>query len=305
MNALIDRIEETLRDRIRKIHVPFFPQVFDADRVGDYDGKVVQAVEYSLLAGGKRLRPVLLARIGSALGLRWDGLDDLAAALEFVHTASLILDDLPCMDDAELRRGKPACHRAFGEGIALLAADILITDAFGLVCSGGRKLGGSDRQIREAVTAFSDATGSRGLISGQMMDLDAALDNAGYDYVVEMHRLKTGSLFSLAVELPAGFAETPEFVRSALTRFIYHFSIAFQIADDLLDLVGQPEITGKDAGLDERNQRATFVTQVGGKADDFLRESISKARRELDILDGEIDISPLADLLDMSASRTH
>ena len=217
-----------------------------------------EAMRYTLLLPGKRLRGILvLASCDLLKGNRDDALT-LACAVEMVHAASLILDDLPSMDDATLRRGKPTLHKAMGEANAILAAVGLLNGAFALVQTGGSL---KERARVAATATLAEAVGSSGLIGGQVADLDATgrrLDLEALEYI---HSHKTGALFIAAAELGAIAAGARARDAEALRRYAKNLGLAFQITDDLLDYSGDPTTTGKDAGLD-RN-RTTFVNLCG------------------------------------------
>lgn len=216
------------------------------------------AMRYTLLLPGKRLRGVLLLASCEMLkGDRDDALP-LAAAIEMVHAASLILDDLPSMDDATLRRGRPTLHKVAGEANAILAAVGLLNAAFGLV-SAAEKL--SARSRAEGAAVLSRAIGGGGLIGGQVVDLESTGRRLELESLEYIHAHKTGALFIAATELGALAAGARERDVEALSRFAKNLGLAFQITDDLLDYSGNPETTGKDAGLDR--DRTTFVNLCG------------------------------------------
>jgi len=217
-----------------------------------------EAMRYTLLLPGKRLRGILVLASCDLLKGNRDDAIALACAVEMVHAASLILDDLPSMDDATLRRGKPTLHKAMGEANAILAAVGLLNGAFAIVQSAGSL---KERARVAATATLSEAVGSSGLIGGQVADLDATgrrLDLEALEYI---HSHKTGALFIAAAELGAIAAGARPRDAEALRRYAKNLGLAFQITDDLLDYSGDPTTTGKDAGLD-RN-RTTFVNLCG------------------------------------------
>lgn len=221
-----------------------------------------RAMRYSLFAGGKRIRPVLAIRVAVDLGAPMAAALDPACAIEMVHTASLILDDLPCMDDAELRRGRLANHRVFGEDTAILAATALLNRAFGVLAECDE----IDANVRLAlVRLVSNAVGSDGIIAGQFLDLhDAWRHQADLSGLTGMYAQKTGALFVAAVEAGARIAGVDQSWVRAVREYAHNLGLAFQILDDLLDLRGARDDIGKDTGQDE--EKTTVVSRLGADA---------------------------------------
>jgi geranylgeranyl diphosphate synthase type II len=221
-------------------------------------------MRYSLFAGGKRIRPVLVLAAGEAVGGSREELLPLACAVEMIHTYSLVHDDLPAMDDDDLRRGKPTSHKVFGEAIAILAGDALLTLAFQQLASVPH--GATDGLVRrrlEALAALAEACGTGGLIGGQVMDLESegrAIDRAALE---RLHRAKTGALLAACVRGGAilGGARPDEL--EALARFAAAIGLAFQVVDDVLDATGDAASLGKTAGKDEAARKATYVSLHG------------------------------------------
>ncbi|HEY0420132.1 MAG TPA: polyprenyl synthetase family protein [Acetobacteraceae bacterium] len=216
------------------------------------------SMRYALMAPGKRIRPLLTILSTSVLGADDAAALDAGCALEMVHTASLILDDLPSMDDARLRRGQKAAHLVFGEDVAILAAISLLSRAFGVLAS-VRHLPGAVRA--ELVEILSEATGACGLSGGQVDDLREAFCARPAERIAAVNHLKTGMLFLAAVEMAASIARVGEGERAALRRFAENLGWAFQLRDDLLDEDGVPAVTGKDAGQDRG--KSTLVATLG------------------------------------------
>jgi geranylgeranyl diphosphate synthase type II len=219
-----------------------------------------EAMRYSLLAGGKRIRPVLALATASAIGRDPDWVLPLGGAIELIHTYSLIHDDLPAMDDDDLRRGRPTCHRAFGEDVAILAGDGLYAEAFVLLLS--RQQAAPDRLLA-AAQALARATGAQGMVAGQYIDV-AATTGTGPDGLRRLHELKTGRLIAASVEcvlLLAG--DVPPERIASFTSFARELGVLFQIVDDILDVTGSPETLGKEQGSDERLGKRTYVTEFG------------------------------------------
>lgn len=217
-----------------------------------------EAMTYSVLAGGKRLRPLLVLAAAEAVGGDAASVLVPAQAVELIHTFSLIHDDLPCMDDDELRRGRPTCHKAFDESTALLAGDALLCLAFEL-CAGGADGALAARLVRELATA----TGSNGMVGGQILDLAGEGQHLGREALEAVHALKTGALIVCSVRLGALGAGADEVALERLTSFARDVGLAFQIADDVLDVVGDRALLGKPVGGDARNEKSTFAALLG------------------------------------------
>jgi len=231
-------------------------------RFSDNDGTagLEEAMRYSLLAGGKRIRPVLSLATASAIGMQPDEVLPLAAALELIHTYSLIHDDLPAMDDDELRRGRPTCHVAFGEDVAILAGDGLYAEAFRHLLDNQR---GEPADILRAAAELAGATGVTGMVGGQYLDV-AGSAPAGAEGLRYLHELKTGRLIRASVEcvlLIEGKQERATIEQ--FQNFASELGVLFQIVDDILDVTGSDEALGKPSGTDERLGKRTYVTEYG------------------------------------------
>ncbi|MCC5793835.1 MAG: polyprenyl synthetase family protein [Chromatiales bacterium] len=222
-----------------------------------------EAMRYSTLGGGKRIRPLLVYATGEALGVPCERLDAPSAAIELMHAFSLVHDDLPAMDDDDLRRGRPTTHRAFDEATAILAADAMQPLAFGILASDPELLPFPDAQVR-LVATLAEACGSNGMTGGQEMDLAAEgrrLDAAEIEHI---YRLKTGRLLRASVLSGAHCAPgTTVDMYHRLERYIDALGLAFQIQDDILDVEGVTEQTGKRGGSDEANCKATYPAVLG------------------------------------------
>ena len=220
-----------------------------------------EAMRYSLLAGGKRIRPVLALATARALGREPRSVLPLAAALELIHTYSLIHDDLPAMDDDDLRRGRPTCHVRYGEDVAILAGDGLYAEAFRLVL---HKQEGDPAAVLAAVSELADATGVNGMVGGQYIDV-RGLAERGEASLRRLHELKTGRLIAAAVEcvLLLSAATDPSPRLSDFRAFAAELGVLFQIVDDILDVTGTDADLGKPRGSDERHGKLTYVTQYG------------------------------------------
>ena len=217
-----------------------------------------EAMRYAVLGGGKRVRPLLAYAAGEAAAADPAAIDSCAAAVELVHAYSLVHDDLPCMDDDALRRGKPSCHVAFGEATALLAGDALQARAFALIAQGGMQDRGS------ACALLADAAGACGMAGGQAIDIEASGRTLDVSDSAAMHRMKTGALIRASVQLGARCGEGLSLAETeALDAFAEAIGLAFQIVDDLLDVEGDAGMIGKTAGKDAANAKPTFVSLLG------------------------------------------
>ena len=258
--------------------------VLDAElpRPDGPEARLYEAMRYSVLGGGKRLRAFLVRS-----GARLAGADDggallVAAAIEMVHGYSLIHDDLPAMDDDDLRRGKPSCHIAFDEATAILAGDALLTLAFELAA--GPEVH-PDPSVRcEVVRAMAVAAGGGGMVGGQMIDLAAENGGADHDLIVTLERMKTGAIIAFSCEAGAILAGRDAGFRRTLREFGYDVGLAFQIIDDVLDVVGDEAALGKTVGKDAAAGKATFVGALG--VEGARREAGTLVERGLARLDG-------------------
>ncbi len=222
---------------------------------------IIEAMRYSSLSGGKRLRPFLTVMSAGLFGVSREASLMAASAIEFIHTYSLIHDDLPAMDDDDLRRGQPACHVKFGEAAAILAGDALLTFAF-QVLSDSRVH--SDPGVRcELMQALSVASGYRGMVGGQMMDIDSENKELSIEEIIRLQRLKTGELFAVSCEAGAILGKAPRAMRNALRHYAHDMGLAFQITDDLLDVEGTRDAVGKKVRKDVEKGKATMVSLMG------------------------------------------
>ncbi|MBW7836438.1 MAG: polyprenyl synthetase family protein [Sphingomonadales bacterium] len=237
-----------------------------------HEARLADAVKYAVLAGGKRLRPFLVVASADLFGVARDCSLRVAAAVEFVHTYSLIHDDLPCMDDADTRRGKPTVHKVFDEATAVLAGDALLTYAFEILAEEATH---SDPRVRlELVRSLAVASGFHGMVGGQMIDLVAETEAMDLSAITRLQQMKTGALMGFSVEAGAILGRAPMDKRHALRGYARDMGLAFQIADDLLDIEGDAATLGKDTGKDQAAGKATFVTALG----------VERARTQAEIL---------------------
>jgi geranylgeranyl diphosphate synthase type II len=222
-----------------------------------------EAMRYSLFAGGKRIRPAFVFAAAEAVGGDGEAALPFAAGLEMIHTYSLVHDDLPAMDDDDLRRGKPTCHKVYGEGTAILAGDGLLTDAFAVVTAPGVLATHPAERVAQIVHELAVAAGSGGMVAGQALDLGAAGHGVDLATLEFLHTHKTGALIRAAVRvggLAVGAGPDP---LEALTRYASRLGLAFQIADDVLDVEGDPAQLGKPVGSDQGLGKATYPALLG------------------------------------------
>jgi geranylgeranyl diphosphate synthase, type II len=222
-----------------------------------------EAIRYSVLGGGKRLRPTLVYLTGESLGAALEELDSAAAAVELIHVYSLVHDDLPAMDNDDLRRGRPTCHRAYDEATAILVGDALQALAFAVLAND--TIGHLHPAARLAmIRALAQATGTSGMAGGQAVDLAAVGQNLTVEAIENMHRRKTGALIQGSVllgALGAGVTAGPRL--EALQRFGAEIGLAFQIQDDILDVEGDPSLLGKSTGADAAHNKPTYPSTAG------------------------------------------
>ncbi len=254
------------------------------------EARVFQAMRYSALAPGKRLRPFLVLAGAELFGVKQSCALQVAAAIEIVHTYSLIHDDLPAMDNSDLRRGRPTCHKEFDEATAILAGDGLLTLAFEVLAHPDTH---GDPMVRcELVSSLAQAAGSHGMVGGQIIDLLAENDpTLDIGAITRLQRLKTGALIAFSCEAGAILGKTTAEARAALRGYAHDLGLAFQIADDLLDVEGSAAETGKPVGSDAAAGKATFVSILGvERARAQAKLLIEQASAHLDLFDKKADL---------------
>lgn len=250
-------------------------------KVPAYDETLEKAMEYSLMAGGKRLRPVLLMAAADAVGKDGAAFLTTGCAIEMIHTYSLIHDDLPAMDNDDYRRGKPTNHKVFGDGIAVLAGDALLTLAFEVML---RQEGAAPETLVTVVSEMSRAAGPYGMVGGQVLDLEGEGRRLDLAALRKIHMGKTGALFCAAIRSGAILAGAKEEELAALTIYAERFGLAFQITDDILDVTGDEAAIGKPVGSDVRNEKATYVTLTSlEEAKKLAEDAVDEAVEALDI----------------------
>lgn len=264
---LADRVKET--EEIIKRYLP--------EEAG-FQRTIMKAMNYSMNAGGKRIRPLLMLETGRLFGFGGarKELEHFMAAIEMIHTSSLIHDDLPCMDNDEYRRGKKSTWAAFGEDMGVLAGDALIVEAFSVASDA---FSGTEHPYRvgQAVRILAEKTGIYGMIGGQVVDVELTNQPVPADKLDFIYRLKTGALLEASMLIGAVLAGAEEEDCGMISRIALNVGLAFQIQDDILDVMGDPELLGKPVGSDERNAKTTFVTLKGL---DEAREEVKRLSEE-------------------------
>ena len=258
---------------------------------------ILSAEKYSLLGGGKRIRPFLVNEVARVLGASLEASMPFAMAVEMVHTYSLIHDDLPCMDDDDFRRGKPSNHKVYGEAYAMLAGDALLTNAF-LAAASNQKL--SATSLKDAVIALANAAGDEGMIGGQVTDLEGEEKELTFEELLRLHSLKTGKMIEVSALLgciAAGYsAETKE--ARAVCAYARNIGLAFQAIDDLLDLIGDEAVVGKTLSSDTENQKTTFLSFYGiDGVKDYAKRLTEDAINEISEIEGSELLIELATYL--------
>ncbi len=283
------------RERCERIESVLDRALAVADRTPP---RLREAMRYAALGGGKRARALLAYGGGELAGADPDDVDGPAAAVELIHAYSLVHDDLPCMDDDGLRRGKPSCHVAFGEATALLAGDALQSLAFEVLAAAPA------REAAARIAMLAQASGASGMAGGQAIDLDTVGSTLPLNELESMHRLKTGALIRAAVRLGAGCGRPMSADENdALDRYASAIGLCFQIVDDILDVEGTASSLGKTAGKDAVQRKPTYVSLLGSSA---ARERIEALRADARLALGRFATARrLIELADWIASRTH
>ena len=278
-------IEERLLATAGKVE-HFLGQILTTD---DKDLLTLYAsMRYSTLAGGKRIRPFLTLSIAEMFGASVKDAIYYAAALEMVHTYSLIHDDLPCMDNDDFRRGRPSCHKQFGESTALLAGDTLLTEAFNVA---SKTIGIDADRVVKAITVLAASAGVAGMIGGQVIDLDGEKSGLTDATRLEMYRLKTGALIKAAAQIGCILAGGSEEDEENAIRYGENLGIAFQIIDDILDKEGDEALLGKPIGSDSKNEKVTIVDTIGiEKSRALAKEFTNGAISALECFEGNKEI---------------
>ncbi|MDR6224645.1 polyprenyl synthetase family protein [Desmospora profundinema] len=259
-----------------------------------------EAMRYSLLAGGKRLRPILVLSAAEAVGGKEEEALPFACAVEMIHTYSLIHDDLPSMDDDDVRRGRPTNHKVFGEAMAILAGDALLTRAFGLMAQGARYSNLEPARVLALIAEGSARSGAEGMVGGQVKDIQAENRSISLEELQDVHRSKTGDLITYSIRLGAGVGGASDSQLEALTGFAERLGLAFQIQDDVLDVIGDQEAIGKPVGSDESKNKSTYPALLGlEESRNWVRRLVAEAKDLLASAGGMDDrrLTEIADYL--------
>jgi geranylgeranyl pyrophosphate synthase len=263
-----------------------------------------EALRYSVLGGGKRVRPVLVYATARALGLDESSVDGAACAVEFIHAYSLVHDDLPAMDNDDLRRGRPTCHKAFDEAVAILVGDSLQVLAFQVLANGAGLPNNAEARLR-LVELLAIGSGTSGMAGGQALDLAAAGQRLSIQSVEDMHNRKTGALIHASVMMAAAcLPDLAPSIYRALNQYALDLGLAFQIQDDLLDVEGDTTVLGKPTGADLKRGKPTYPAVVGvDAARERMKELHTRALRSLESLGA--NAAPLAAVSDWLVLRKH
>jgi geranylgeranyl diphosphate synthase type II len=254
------------------------------------DETINKAMQHSLMAGGKRIRPVLCLAATEAVGGNPTDALTAACAMEMIHTYSLVHDDLPAMDNDELRRGKPTCHVAFDEATAILAGDALLTMAFEILAAVPFENTDQAAKWLQIIRIIAVAAGSRGMIQGQMLDIAAEGRKLNVSELESMHTLKTGALIVASLQCGALLAEADKDQLRFLKTYAGYIGLAFQVADDILNVEGNPEVMGKAVGTDRLNKKNTYPSLLGLDASkQFAQKLIRQALQALETFDNKAD----------------
>ncbi|RFU69798.1 polyprenyl synthetase family protein [Peribacillus saganii] len=281
-------LEQEMQSQISKLHAP---------------NSLKEAMLYSLEAGGKRIRPMLVFAVLEAFGQNPDRGISVAAAIEMIHTYSLIHDDLPSMDDDDLRRGKPTNHKVFGEATAILAGDALLTYSFQAIAEIDME-GVTPMMQLELIKLLSRSAGAEGMVGGQMADIEAEGKHLALESLEYIHSNKTGKLLSASILAGAILAEASERQKTLLLEFSRHLGLAFQIRDDILDIEGSQEKIGKPVGSDTANSKSTYpalLSMDGAKE----KLSIHIEQALLSLAKSGINTELLEEVTEMIAARDH
>jgi geranylgeranyl diphosphate synthase, type II len=281
-------VEERLREAVGMLETP---------------ENLAQAMLYSLEAGGKRIRPLLLFAVIDSFGKNPKHGLDAAAAIEMVHTYSLIHDDLPSMDDDDLRRGKPTNHKVFGEATAILAGDALLTLSFNMLAELPEESVPANVKL-SLIKGLSKASGAAGMVGGQVADMEGEGRQLTLEQLEYIHINKTGKLLEYSIIAGAEIAGATEVQKNLLSKFAYHIGLAFQIRDDILDLEGTEEMIGKPVGSDTENEKSTYPALLGIEAaKEALDHHLRSAKDALASTD--LDVAILSQIADLIGLRNH
>ncbi|MFA5867854.1 MAG: polyprenyl synthetase family protein [Actinomycetota bacterium] len=289
------RYPDDIRELVEEALETFFPP---ADT---YPEIIYRAMRYSLFAGGKRFRPILTILAAEACGAEGESVMPTACAIEYIHTYSLIHDDLPAIDNDDLRRGLPTCHRKFSEDIAILAGDALFAEAFALVSR--LQKASEQRSIIKTINELAEAAGPGGMVGGQFVDMESTGRHVDLDTVLYIHTHKTGRLIRASVRAGAILAGAGDKDLNALTEYGNHLGLAFQITDDILDETGSVEELGKRPGQDRAKHKATYPAVAG--LDAARQKAAEEAKAAVAAVeDIDLETGPLRNLAAFVVERT-
>ena len=243
----------------------------------EFPQKLHKAMRYSVFAGGKRIRPVLAIASAETFGGLTDSIIDIACAVELIHTYSLIHDDLPAIDNDDMRRGMPTCHKVFGEAMAILAGDALLTSAFDVMADTHTSTDEERLLLLKTIQEIARAAGSTGMVGGQVVDIESEGKDVAFPVLEYIHIHKTGELILASIRAGAIMKNAGDKELEAMTRYGEAIGLAFQIADDILDVEGNKEDTGKNVGGDAKKEKVTYPSILG------IEESKKRARELTDI----------------------
>ncbi|MCM8711049.1 polyprenyl synthetase family protein [Clostridium sp. SYSU_GA19001] len=257
--------------RLKEEVETFLKQYFESK--GSYNKKIYEAMSYSINLGGKRIRPILMLLVYNMYNKDYKEILPVAAAIEMIHTYSLIHDDLPCMDNDDFRRGKPSNHKVFGEAIAVLAGDALLNEAVSIMFSYCLQRGYKELK---ACSIIADSAGAEGMIGGQVVDILSEGKSISSDELTYMHSKKTGALITASILAGAFLAEVPENDIKLLKEYGEKLGLTFQIRDDILNVIGNKELLGKSVNSDLENEKTNFITAYGLEKCKVMCESLTK-----------------------------
>lgn len=273
--------------------------VKELNEANPLDKTLCEAMKYSLMAGGKRLRPVMLMAAADAVGAKGTDFLTTACAIEMIHTYSLIHDDLPAMDDDDYRRGKLTNHKVYGAGMATLAGDALLTLAFEVMLRQEKTTAETKLKV---IKEMSIAAGPDGMVGGQALDMESENKHIAMATLRQMHMGKTGALFRAAIRSGAVLGGADANKLAALTQYADNFGLAFQITDDILDVTGDEAVIGKPVGSDEKNNKSTYVTLTSlAEAKELASLAVAEAVKALNTFGTEADF--LRDLVEFLMKR--
>lgn len=277
-------MKKQLQDRINLIDLSLNELV---PAVDNPQSEIYEAMKYSLMAGGKRLRPILMLEVARLFGKDWEDVKEFACALEMIHTYSLIHDDLPAMDNDDLRRGMPTNHIKFGESTAILAGDALLNKAFETVLSASHL---ESNVLIKAMKVLSHSSGTEGMIGGQIVDIASEGKDISIEMLKYIHSLKTGAIIRSACVVGAIISGANENEITAIDEYAINLGIAFQIRDDILDVTGTAEELGKPIGSDIDLNKSTYVSLCGiDKSIELVQEYSDKAKKALHVFGDKAD----------------